>query len=224
MCLLQITHCSAQKTIYFGVRDENPMDDGRADWIVDIVSVLRLCVLSMFPPFCYAILPERGIDESERRLMAGYAALRVERYKFVMLYCDLRAPTDLNEEAFLVFYSDETCRQEHSRITIKAKSDLAEQIGIQCSLFSIDDFWLAVRTSLERRAWIRALTNVQIRLQTGSYAANMPFDAVRMEMATHLDHLDQVAAEFPAPTNLIPSIRADQKTKSGGPKPDDIIL
>ena len=69
----------------------------------------------MFPPFCYAILPERGIDESERRLMAGYVALRVERYKFIMLYCHLRAPTDKNGQAALVFYTDETCRREHSR-------------------------------------------------------------------------------------------------------------
>ena len=35
--MFKITHCSAQKTIYFGVKDTNPMDDGRADWIVDIV-------------------------------------------------------------------------------------------------------------------------------------------------------------------------------------------
>ena len=162
--MFKLTHTTAQSTLFFGIRDTTAMADSRAEWVHDIVTVLRLGTLSMFPKFIYRINPIEDIPGCERRLMAGYMARRFQGNQFIILYGDLRGPDKNNENASLILFTDETCRQEYDRIQIKEqfRCHVYPHVGIQSSLFAIENEWFAVRSGIERNAWVRAVSNVQI--------------------------------------------------------------
>eukprot|EP00928_Gymnodinium_smaydae_P014799 TRINITY_DN15437_c0_g5_i2.p1 TRINITY_DN15437_c0_g5~~TRINITY_DN15437_c0_g5_i2.p1 ORF type:complete len:272 (+),score=43.38 TRINITY_DN15437_c0_g5_i2:175-990(+) len=80
------------------------------------------------------------------------------------LYCELHPQCD-EGTAKLVLYEDETCQVLLTEILLTEHSNCSEKVGINCSCFSLEDHQFSSRSLAERRLWLRAISNLKVKLQ-----------------------------------------------------------
>jgi len=76
---------------------------------------------------------------------------------------ELLAP--LGKSATLVLYENALCEKAVAHIRIVENSQCGERIGVGCSCFSIDGHSFCVRSNGERQLWLRAISNVKVKLR-----------------------------------------------------------
>jgi len=159
----------AQNLVYhFGVRceDQAKADAERLLWVSDLVRVVARITQSLFPPFNMCCKPILSVASTFRRLMAGYLIYCEDRGPAAtVLYAELHAHSHLDSQAILELYEDEHCEVRAVEICITARTSCSENQGIGCSCFYVEDHRLSARTCLERRLWLRALSNIKVKLQ-----------------------------------------------------------
>mmetsp|Transcript_34658 Transcript_34658/g.79363 ORF Transcript_34658/g.79363 Transcript_34658/m.79363 type:complete len:495 (-) Transcript_34658:40-1524(-) len=137
-------------------------DADRARWVADIARVLRTLTQSLFPPFSLAVDPLPGILWTCTRLLAGYLLL-CDEIGALLLYCELHSHKD--HVALFNAYVDESCAVQVISINIKVITGVSEVVGIDCSCFSIDGRHFSARTCAEKMLWLRAISNLKVKLQ-----------------------------------------------------------
>lgn len=150
---------------YFGVRgaDERQAEDARSRWVLDISRAMRLVTQSLYPPFVITCDPAPHVPSTKRRLMAGYLIHCDGGYVASVLYCELHPHCD--DKAKIVMYESETCQTPATDVYITERSICCEKIGINCSCFSIEEHQFSTRSIAERKLWLRAISNLKVKLQ-----------------------------------------------------------
>jgi hypothetical protein len=64
-----------------------------------------------------------------------------------------------------MLYENELCQTPIMDIYISERSICCEKVGINCSCFCIEDHQFSTRTLSERKLWLRAISNVKVKLQ-----------------------------------------------------------
>jgi len=150
---------------YFGVKggDERQAEDMRLRWVLDISQVMRVVTQSVFPPFNISVEPLVLVPSTERRLMAGYLLHHNDGFVVSVLYCELHPHCE--DKAKLAIYENEACQIPVMDIYITERSICCEKVGINCSCFSIEEHQFSTRTLAERKLWLRAISNLKVKLQ-----------------------------------------------------------
>mmetsp|Transcript_49256 Transcript_49256/g.86707 ORF Transcript_49256/g.86707 Transcript_49256/m.86707 type:complete len:424 (+) Transcript_49256:88-1359(+) len=150
---------------YYGVRgaDERQAEEERSRWVLDISRAMRLVTQSLFPPFSISCDPLESVATTQRRLMAGYLIHHDDLSVASVLYCELHPQSD--DQAKLVLYENELCQTPVMDIYITERSICCEKVGINCSCFCVEDHQFSTRTLSERKLWLRAISNVKVKLQ-----------------------------------------------------------
>eukprot|EP00913_Durusdinium_trenchii_P023593 g22168.t1 len=202
---------------YFGVKGlENsagrPKDEGleRASWVCDISTTVRLVTQSLFPPFRILCDPLSAVEETQRRLLAGYLIRSDSQCTISVLYCELRAHH--GNQAMLVLYENETCEVPVTSIVLTADAVVAEKIGINCSCFSARTpsqgrvlgpcvcasngarkrSSFSVPEIIGRKLWLRAISNIKVKLAN---AAPSPSSSELMHFREAIkEHLQEIRA------------------------------
>mmetsp|Transcript_52214 Transcript_52214/g.154110 ORF Transcript_52214/g.154110 Transcript_52214/m.154110 type:complete len:409 (-) Transcript_52214:49-1275(-) len=152
---------------YFGVRslsgDDREAEEERSRWVIDISRAMRLVTQSLFPQFNIVCEPLQAILSTRRRLMAGYLLHHDDMLTASVLYCELH-PQE-NDHGKLVVYENERCEALLLEILITERTTCCEKVGISCSCFSVEEHLFSTRTLAERKLWLRAISNVKVKLQ-----------------------------------------------------------
>mmetsp|Transcript_30371 Transcript_30371/g.66508 ORF Transcript_30371/g.66508 Transcript_30371/m.66508 type:complete len:439 (-) Transcript_30371:25-1341(-) len=151
---------------YFGVRskDDREAEDDRSQWVHHISRAMRLVTQSLFPPHRIACDPVGSMGSTHRRLMAGYLLHSDGGSVASVLYCELH-PQSSDGTAKLVLYENELCEEHVVDVYITERSCCSEKVGIDCACFSVEDHLFSSRTLPERRLWLRAISNLKVKLQ-----------------------------------------------------------
>mmetsp|Transcript_3653 Transcript_3653/g.7998 ORF Transcript_3653/g.7998 Transcript_3653/m.7998 type:complete len:413 (-) Transcript_3653:147-1385(-) len=150
---------------YYGVKweDERQGEEERSRWVLDISRAMRLVTQSLFPPFAISCDPVDAVSTTNTRLMAGYMIHHDDMVSASVMYCELHPQAD--DAAKLVLYENELCHTIVMEIYITERSICCEKVGINCSCFCIEDHQFSTRTLSERKLWLRAISNVKVKLQ-----------------------------------------------------------
>jgi len=152
------------QSYYFGLKEDNE----RTRWVLDISHAIRLVTQSLFPSFRIRCDPIDSVPVTHRRLMAGYLLHLAAKdvYSTTLLYCELHA--HFNDHAKLVLYTNEQCNCAVLEIPVTITSVCCEKVGINCSCFCFEDHNFSSRTLSERKLWLRAFSNVKVKLQNSA--------------------------------------------------------
>jgi len=177
---------------YYGVRgaDERQAEEERSRWVLDISRAMRLVTQSLFPPFSISCDPLESVATTHRRLMAGYLIHHDDLCVASVLYCELHPQCE--DQAKLVLYENELCQTPVLDIFISERSICCEKVGINCSCFCIEDHQFSTRTLSERKLWLRAISNVKVKLQNRAPAPT-PEDLKHYRMAIK-EHISTIKA------------------------------
>ncbi|CAK9098696.1 unnamed protein product, partial [Durusdinium trenchii] len=107
--------------------------------------------------------PVPGVPKTSRRLLAGYLIHRDDPDALSVVYCELQAP--VGPRASLVIYENEACSSPIMEIPIFESSVCCDVVGINCSCFVVEGHHFASQSSSERKLWLRALSNLKVKLQ-----------------------------------------------------------
>ncbi|CAJ1365157.1 unnamed protein product [Effrenium voratum] len=137
--------------------------------VLDISRAVRLVTQSLFPSFQIAVRPLANAPHTRRRIMAGYLAHHDDTSTTSVLYCELQPQQ--GEQATsgrLVMYDNENCQDSLSEVILSPRTVCTEKIGISCTCFTVDQHLFSARTIAERKLWLRALSNIKVKLQNGA--------------------------------------------------------
>jgi len=152
---------------YYGIRctDENQAENERHRWVVEISRAVQLVTQSLFPPFCISCTPLDAVSSTAHRLMAGYLLYHENSSVATVLYCELHPHCEVRDRARLVFYENDTCQKTVMEVSITVNTVCCEKVGVNCSCFCIDGHQFSTRTCSERKLWLRATSNIKVKLQ-----------------------------------------------------------
>lgn len=176
-CRFQSGVCAKLKTFKVSILDRDPCcyfavqsvcergaEEERSDWVLGISHTILLIIDSLLPPFSVTCDPLPGVPQTERRLMAGYLIHKEDSTSISVLFCELQAHH--GDSARMVLYENEFC-DTHPVITIHITegSVCCDLVGINCSCFVVDNHHFASQTPSERKLWLRALSNMKVKVQ-----------------------------------------------------------
>lgn len=134
----------------------------RARWVADVSRALRTLTQSLFPPFRLRVEPLAGMEWTMTRLLAGYLLL-YDELGVSLVYGELHCECD--KSALLAAYEDEHCDVQVLHLSIDSQTCVSERIGVDCSCFSVGDHHFSTRSSAEKMLWLRAISNVKVKLR-----------------------------------------------------------
>lgn len=175
-CRFQSGECSKLKSFkvsllepdpccYFAVRSgcEREAEEERSDWVLGLSHTILLITDSLLPTFSVTCDPLPGVPATARRLMAGYLIHRDNASLISVIFCELHAHSGVS--ARMVLYENELCESSILDILITESSSCCDVVGINCSCFVVDCHYFASQTPSERKLWLRALSNVKVKIQ-----------------------------------------------------------
>jgi len=131
-------------------------------WVTRMAEAIRNVTASLFPPRGITVEPMPGVAATSTRIMAGYL-LRCNAEDLVSLvYCELHAHS--GGEAHFVVYRDEWCEHEVVNILLAETSVVSTRKGCYCTLFGVDEHRFCARTQEEKDLWLRAVSNIKVKL------------------------------------------------------------
>jgi len=150
---------------YFAVRSvsERDAEEERSEWVLGISHTILLIIDSLLPPFSVSCDPLPHVSLTQRRLVAGYLIHRDDAGTVSVLFCELHAHS--GDSARFIFYENEACTNPIMDILISITSVCCDVVGINCSCFNVDHHFFAAQTPSERKLWLRALSNMKVKLQ-----------------------------------------------------------
>jgi len=148
-------------SFYFATAGENA-DEERNKWVDEIIQVLSNLTLSLFPNFELSVDPVPGRVATSTRIMAGYLLQGGMNDRASLVFCELHAY--LGKEARLALYKDQWCEQEVLSMSISDSSIVSTRKGAYCTVFGINDQLFCTRTEDERELWLRAVSNIKVKL------------------------------------------------------------
>lgn len=134
----------------------------RDRWVDEISTAIRQVTLSLFPPHAITVRPLPGIQSTSTRIMAGYLLRSLETDNVSLFYCELHAY--VGGEARLSIYKDEWCEREVSSVLLTDQTVVSTRKGSYCTVFGVDQHRFCARTREEKELWLRAVSNIKVKL------------------------------------------------------------
>mmetsp|Transcript_36494 Transcript_36494/g.83863 ORF Transcript_36494/g.83863 Transcript_36494/m.83863 type:complete len:356 (+) Transcript_36494:87-1154(+) len=161
----KISTLDHEQVCYFAVRSsgERAGEEERSEWVLSISHAILLVTTSLLPPAFITVDPLKEIRSSSNRLLAGYLIHKDGFGSVSVVYCDLQAHTE--HMGRLVMYENEDCRYIVSAVHISDGSLCNDIVGINCCCFVLDNHYFAAHSPSERKLWLRALSNVKVKVQ-----------------------------------------------------------
>jgi len=131
-------------------------------WVEEIIRAMSNLTLSLFPSFEISVEPVPGRVATSTRIMAGYLLQGGPTDSASLVFCELHAYA--SRESRLALYRDEWCEQEVLSIPICDSSIVSTRKGEYCTVFGINDHLFCTRTEDERELWLRAVSNIKVKL------------------------------------------------------------
>merc|ERR1712217_928130 len=82
-----------------------------------------------------------------------------------VVFCELQAHCYTTSSARLVIYENDLCEAPITDVHVTEASVCCDVVGINCSCFIVDSHHFASQTPSERKLWLRALSNVKVKIQ-----------------------------------------------------------
>uniref|UniRef100_A0A7S4W4P4 PH domain-containing protein n=1 Tax=Alexandrium monilatum TaxID=311494 RepID=A0A7S4W4P4_9DINO len=152
---------------FFGVPDGRKQPDAatvREEWVRDISKVVQVLTQSLFQPFAITCDPLHEVVTTLRRLMAGYLLIHESESTVSLLYCELHPHCSSSQDAHMAFYENERCQTLIMGMRITSETKCLEKLGVDCNCFNLDGVDFSTRTNAERKVWLRAISNVKVKL------------------------------------------------------------
>eukprot|EP00746_Dinoflagellata_sp_MGD_P012998 gnl/MRDRNA2_/MRDRNA2_127904_c0_seq1.p1 gnl/MRDRNA2_/MRDRNA2_127904_c0~~gnl/MRDRNA2_/MRDRNA2_127904_c0_seq1.p1 ORF type:complete len:442 (+),score=63.84 gnl/MRDRNA2_/MRDRNA2_127904_c0_seq1:127-1452(+) len=203
----KVHHFVKDTCLYFAlpISDSEAAERERSRWVLSLSYAIHIVTRSLFPCFSLVSKPVKGTERTSMRLLAGYL-LHSEDYSTVsVIYCELQAPQ--GSSGILVAYEDERCLKTVRTFAINQNTMHVEVLGINCCCFSISGHHFSTRTNSERKIWLRAISNVKVKLETGAPDPG-PEQLVHYRISVD-EQLSQLEATFErdlAPQALLPPL------------------
>jgi len=188
---------------YFGVhkKDDREAEEERSRWVLDFSRAMRLVTQSLFPPFSISCDPLVSVASTERRLMAGYLIHHDTPSVVSVMYCELHP--HCQDRAKLTLYENELCNAALMDIWITERSVCNEKVGINCSCFCVEDHQFGTRTLSERKLWLRAISNVKVKLQNRAPEPTPDeINSYRLAIKEHINTI-KTTLQSKAPTDAL---------------------
>lgn len=147
---------------YFFATEGEDADKERVRWVADVARTIRSLTASLFPRFAIRTAPPSGAPWSAGRLLAGYLLLCADE-SVLLLYCELH--THWDDRVAFAAYENESCHAQVMRLSIAIDTWVTERVGVDCACFSIDGHQFAARTRAERDLWLRAISNLRVKMK-----------------------------------------------------------
>jgi len=117
--------------------------------------------------------------------MAGYVVHHDDVSTASVVYCELHAHE--GDMARVALYENDFCQVPVGEICIHENAMCSEKIGINCSCYSVEDHQFSTRTLAERKLWLRAISNVRVKLQNRApNPSQEELDGFRMAIKDHI--------------------------------------
>eukprot|EP00929_Paragymnodinium_shiwhaense_P061699 TRINITY_DN30840_c0_g1_i1.p1 TRINITY_DN30840_c0_g1~~TRINITY_DN30840_c0_g1_i1.p1 ORF type:complete len:603 (+),score=118.89 TRINITY_DN30840_c0_g1_i1:159-1967(+) len=147
--------------MYFATQGENAAKE-RDEWVSEIAHAISQVTISLFPPHAITVQPVAQVAQTATRIMAGYLLQSGLSDNVSLIYCELHAYS--GGEAKLAVYKDEWCEHEVRSIPLADTSVVSTRKGAYCTVFGIDEHRLCARTREEKELWLRAVSNIKVKL------------------------------------------------------------
>lgn len=158
------------------------------------LKIFKVSLLDHDPAWYFAVQstcdPEPGLEHTQMRLIAGYLIHRDDAGSISVLFCELNA--QYGASARLVLYENEHCDKPLLDIPILETSVCCDIVGINCSCFVVDTHHFASPTPSERKVWLRAISNVKVKIRNREPEPTMA-DIINYRDSIR-DHLSQMEA------------------------------
>lgn len=170
--IFKIFFYSRSLCYFFGVQanTEEEAEEERQSWVLDTAKVVHMVTQSLFPPYSISCEPVCAAAATARRLMAGYVIFNTGDDVATVLYGELSPHTQDTDMARLAFYENERCQKLAMEIYLAVGSNCFEKVGVNCSCFCINGHDFAARSIGERKLWLRAISNMKVKLQNAAPA------------------------------------------------------
>lgn len=146
---------------YFATTGKDAFKE-RDRWVEDISNAIRQVTLSLFPQHAITVRPLPGVLSTSTRIMAGYL-LRSQATDVVSLYyCELHSYSAGG--ARLSIYKDEWCEREVAILMLTDQTVVSTRKGSYCTVFGVDQHRFCARTRDEKELWLRAVSNIKVKL------------------------------------------------------------
>lgn len=151
----------ADRFFYFATSGSEAHKE-RDRWVEEIANAVSLVTLSLFPPHAINVRPLPGVRSTSTRIMAGYLLQSGVDDIVSLIYCELHAFS--GGEARLAIYKDEWCEQEVTSLFLSDTSVVSTRKGAYCTIFGVDEHRFCARTRDEKDLWLRAVSNIKVKL------------------------------------------------------------
>lgn len=140
-------------------------EEERADWVRWIANVVQVVTDSLLPVCAISCDPVPNVPQTSRRLLANYLVRKTGPTTIDVVYCELQA--QVGQHAQIVFYENDSCETilEDGVLRISDQTMCCDAVGINSTCFVIDNMHFATRTPSERKLWLRAMSNVKVKIQ-----------------------------------------------------------
>jgi len=224
-CRFQSGECSKLKSFkvsllepdpccYFAVRstDDREAEEDRSEWVLSLSHTILLITDSLLPQSRITCDPIPGTPQTNRRLLAGYLIHRDDSDTVSVVYCELQAPSA--SYASMVVYENELCQRPLMDISIYESSVCCDVVGINCSCFIVDSHHFASQSPSERKLWLRALSNLKVKLQ--NKAPEPSADEIwhyRMAIREHIQALEATQEPRIVKNPLLREVQKKENTR-----------
>mmetsp|Transcript_48427 Transcript_48427/g.89206 ORF Transcript_48427/g.89206 Transcript_48427/m.89206 type:complete len:387 (+) Transcript_48427:129-1289(+) len=175
-CRFQSAAYSQMKSFKLSLLDHDPCcyfavqglqleraEEERSDWVLALSYTILLITESLLPRCAVTCQPRRDNPETWRRLLASYLVHRENSGLVSVVFCELQAHE--GDFARFIMYEDEECLEPVGYIPIFETTLCLDIVGINCCCFILETHHFAAQTPSERKIWLRALSNVKVKLQ-----------------------------------------------------------
>lgn len=153
----------SRDVVYYFAAVGEEAEAERERWTTEIAQAIGKVVQSLFPRHTIAVQPVPGKAATSTRIMAGYLLLQSGAAGMVsVFYCELQAYC--LGRATLALYKDEWCEQQVTDIPILDAVAIGSCDGVYCTIFALEHHRFCARTVSEKELWLRAVTNVKVKL------------------------------------------------------------
>lgn len=160
--LTVFTYRSVDRSYYFTTKGDNALSD-REKWVNLFKERVQAVTVSLFPPHAIVVRPVHGMTSTQSRIMAGYLLWCLGEDRLSLVYCELQSYAQ--GLAQLSIYKDESCDpQESTSVCMVYNTVVSSRKGAHCTTFGIDAHRFCARTLEEKDLWLRAVSNVKVKL------------------------------------------------------------
>jgi len=208
----KVMHSDSEPCTYFAVQSnsEHRGDKERANWVMWITYTIQLMCSSVLPRLSVSCDPLHGAPQTGRRLLAGYLLHRSGPDIVSAPFCELSVHRGATSR--MVLYEDDSCEAEVQDIFIAESTVCFDVVGTNSTCFVVGRERFAAQSSSERKLWLRAFSNVKVKLQCQApEPSEEQLSHYRDEIREHIDHAEATMDRTVVSDALLPVVRIDSK-------------